>query len=303
MLTKGVKDFLRCLKYYLVPFGILSIFAIIGFSSMMNGIITSVKTFITDAAEMAKHVEIDWEGMWNALLGEVMKVDYNRSLSEIVKTFTSSEWIGSTLKHVANVMFGESLTMEQVETLVTTAITGIVIAIMLFFLMIFLGFVLGIFLMKLLLRKELTRVKVGKLLLYSFLDTLFWVAVIALLILLGSLVKGLDIALAIIVILALPFLCMFEGYVFYARKKVPFKKVVHIKHIGIIYLIGLIDLVITVAICALILLIFKGFLGIYLIIPIIEIGLIGIGLVSENYVVNEVDKFTHEPPIARGTLD
>ena len=300
MIRKSIKDFLKCLKFYFVPFGLLSIFTIIGFSLMMNGIISSVKTFITDAAELAHHISIDWNGMWNVLLGEVMAVDFNRSFMEIVNTFTSAEWIGNTLKHVASVMFGESITMEQIENLVTTAITGIVIAIVLFFLMILLGFVLGIFLMKFLLRRELTRVKIGKLLLYSLLDTIFWVVLIILLVALGGLANWLNLVLAIVLILVLPFLCLCEGYIFYARKKVPFKKIANIKNVLLVYLIALIDLAITAAITALILLIFKGFLGIYLIIPIIEIGLLAIGLVAENYVVNEVDKETHDVPILRG---
>lgn len=294
MIGKSIKDFLKCLKYYFVPFGILSIFVIIGFSGMVNGIVSAVKTFITDAGNIANNVSIDWGNMWNTFLGDIMQVDFNQNLDAIVKTFTSSEWIGNTLQHVASVMFGDTLTMDQITELVTTAVTGIVMSIITFLLMILLGFVLGIFVMKLLLRKELTKVKTGKLLLYSLLDTLFWIAVIVILMLLGSVIKWLVIVLVVLLVVLLPLLCLCEGYVFYARKKVPFKELVNIKDVLLIYLIGLIDLTITVLITGLILLIFKGFLGIYLIIPIIEIGILGIGLVAENFVVNKVKDKTEK---------
>ena len=290
MIKKGIKDYLKCLKYYLVPFGILSIFMVIGLSACISGISSTIKTFITDAAELANHAHIDWNAVWNALLGEVMKVNFNQDLNGIVGTFFSATWLGNTLKAIANVMFGDSITPEQIQTLLSNAVYGIVLNITILLIMLVLGFVVGLVLMKLLLRKELTHIKVGRLLLYSFIDAVIWIFAIIGIIKLGSVAKWTNIVVPILVLIILPFFTLMEGYVFYGIKKIKFKDSIKFKNVLKIYLIDLIIVAISAVITLLIFLIFKRVTAIYLSIPIIEIGIIAIGLESENYIVNLVNE-------------
>ena len=290
MIKKGIKDYLKCLKYYLVPFGILSIFFVIGLSGAITGISNTVKDFITGANELAHKASINWSGMWNAIVGEVMKVDYNQSLNGIAGTFFSKEWLLGTLKAIANAMFGDSITMDDIQNLLNNALTGLILALTLFIFMIILGFVLGIVLMKLLLRKELTHIKVGRLLLYSLIDAVIWILVIIGIAKLGSLASWTKIVIPVLVLLLLPLFCLMEGYVFYGIKKIKFKDAIKFTNVLKIYLIDLIIVLISAAITGLCLLIFKRFTAIYLAIPIVEIGIITIGLESENYIVNLVEK-------------
>ena len=304
MIKKGFFSFLKCLKYYFVPLGILSIFTLIGLSIGVTGIVRALETFFSKVAEMVNSIEINWNGIWGALVTEFSKLNLLNDLSGGLAKLFSSEWITNTLAAVAREFFGESITMEQIQTVVATAIVTIVINLIIFILFIILGIVVGIFTIKLLLRKELTRVKMGKLILFSVLDALFWLAYIIVINLLGSIAPWVNIIVLVITILSFAFVCLIEGYLFYARKKIPFKKVVHIKNVLKLYVIEIMVFAITAVITVLSILIFKIFIGLYIALPFIEIGIIAMSLEAENYVVNMVDEVSQPSDfILRGNYE
>ena len=290
MIKKGFFDSLKCLKYYFVPLGILSIFVVLGLSISVSGIVGALKTFFEQVKEIMSAAKIDWEGIWGALIGEFSKLGFFEDFSAALSKLMSQEWITNTLMTVAKAVFGDSVSFEQIGEVLSQALGSIVAFIVIFFAMVVIGIVVGIFVVKLLLRKELTRVKIGKLILYTLLDALFWLAFIIVTNLLSSIASWVSIVILIITILSFTFICLIEGYLFYAIKKVPFKKVVHIKNVLKLYVIELMVFAITAVISVLAILIFKIFVGLYIALPFIEIGIIAIGLQAENYVVNMVDE-------------
>ena len=225
-----------------------------------------------------------------ALIGELSKLGFSEDFSAALSKLMSQEWITNTLMTVAKEAFGDSVSFEQIGEVLSQALGSIVTFIVIFFAMVVIGVVAGIFVVKLLLRKELTRVKIGKLILYTLLDALFWLAYIIVANLLGSIAAWVSILFLIITILAFTFICLIEGYLFYAIKKIPFKKVVHIKNVLKLYVIELMVFAITAVISVLAILIFGILVGLYIALPFIEIGIIAIGLQAENYVVNMVDE-------------
>ena len=304
MIKKGFFDFLKCLKYYFVPLGILSIFTLFGLSICVTGIANAIETFFNKVAEMVNAIEINWDGIWAALITQFSKLNLLNDLNGGLAKLFSSEWITNTLAEVAKQFFGDSITMEQISEVVGTALTTIVINLVIFILFVILGIVLGIFTIKLLIRKELTKVKVGKLILFSVLDALFWLAYIIIVNLLSTIATWVSILVLVITVIFFTFICLIEGYLFYARKKIPFKKVVHIKNVLKLYVIELMIIAVTAAISVLLVLIFKIMIGLYIALPIIEIGIIAISLEAENYVVNMVDEIS-EPSniILRGNYE
>ena len=290
MIKKGFFSFLKCLKYYFVPLGLLSIFTIIGLSISVTGIINSLKTFFEEVQKIVSAAKIDWDGIWGALIGEVSKLHILDDPNAGLATLFSSEWITNTLTSVAKATFGDSVSFEQISSVIAIAIASIVLFAVIFIVMIIVGIVVGIFVVKLLLRKELTRVKVGKLIVVTLLDTLFWLVLIVLFNLLSSIAAWVAIVMTILVVLGFMFICLIEAFLFYGRKKVPFKKVVNIKNVLKLYAIELMVFAVTASVSVILVLLFKFFVGFYLALPIIEIGIIANSLEAENYVVNMVDE-------------
>ena len=295
MIKKGLKDFLKCLKYYLVPFGILSIFTLFGLQMGVLGINRAISNFFSKAAEMASHATIDWAGIKTAVMERIFVLNFMNDPIAALKTAISASWIKETLTTVAKTAFGDSLTIEMINDLLNETLGALTMSLMSFVMMVLVGLIVGFVLMKVLLRKELTKVKIGKLILYSLADALLWSVVIALLILLNRFVPWLFVILLVLVITSLPFICICEGYLFYGIKKIPFTKVANFKNVLKILLIELIIATGTVAITMLTVLIFKIFVGVYLVLPIIEIGIISIGLTAENNVVNTLQEY--QPPV------
>ena len=291
MIKKGLLDFLKCLKYYFVPLGILSIFTLIGLSIGISGITSAIKHFIEEVARIAKQAmdNFDWNNVWNALLGEVTKIDFNKGFNYVLSLVFSADWLKATLSNVARAAFGDTFTIEQITALITATLTTIVMYVITFLVMIIIGIVVGIFVVKLLLRKELTKVNIKRLILYTLLDALFWFAIICVLNIVGSIASWVNIILVILFVLSFAFICLWEGYLFYARGKMPFKQVANIKNVLKLYLIELIILAITIAVSAILMLIFNIFIGFYIALPFIEIGIIAISLEAENYVVHLVE--------------
>ena len=200
MIKKGFFSFLRCLKYYFVPLGILSIFTVIGLTISTTGIIEAIKTFFEEVKNIVSAAKIDWDGIWGALIGEISKLHILDNPSQALNTLLSEGWITNTLVTVAKATFGDSVSMEQIGTVIGVAFASIIINVIIFFLLIVIGIVVGIFTVKLLLRKELTRVRIGKLIVVTLLDTLFWLVLIVLFNLLASIALWAAIILLVVVI-------------------------------------------------------------------------------------------------------
>ena len=295
MIKKGLLDFLKCMKYYLVPFGILSIFSLIGLRMGLTALSSTIKHFFDQAAEIASQAKIDGPGIWNAFLSHLLAVDFS-DLGQALKTIFSIDWFKSTLADMAKAFFGDSISMEQITELLQQTVVGIVMSFVAFMVMILLGILVGIFLLRFLIRKEMTHVKTGKALIFCLADTGMWLVLILLVVLLGRVASWLGTTILIIGIISLPFLCLCEGYLFYGIKKIPFGQAAHIKNILLIYLLELIILAITAAFTAIVFLLFKGLLSFYLALPIVEIGVIAISLTAENYIVNFIAKNQEETP-------
>ena len=230
MIKKGLIDFLKCFKYYLIPFGLLAIFTMFGLKVGITSLSNAVKDFFTRAGEMANQAHVDFPAMWGAFLGEFSKVDFSSNFAEGLRTIISKEWLGNTLKVVVTNFFGDSLDWNDVGALLTETLGRIVMSVVYFAVLIIIGLALGIFVLTILIRRQLTRVKAGKLVLYSLADTAIWTVLLVLLILLWRVATWLGIVVLVIGVISLPFLCLLEGYLFYGIKKIPFGQAAHIKN-------------------------------------------------------------------------
>ena len=290
MIKKGLLDFLRCLKFFFVPLGILSIFTLMGLVSCITGISTSIKDFVNGAKEIVGNIHIDWSAIKTTFFTQLTQVDYSQGLGTSIRTIASSEWLNSTLSEILKVAFGDTLSMDQVANLVTTAISGIVMSIVFLFIMFLLGIVVGIFVLKLLIRKQMTHVKIGRLILFSILDAFFWLLVILLVVYLSSINKALNIIILVLFILTFGFICLSEGYLFYGIKKIKYRQVMNPINVLKLYAIEILILAITAVFTLLCVLIFNKVVGIYIALPFVEIGILSISSTAESYVVHLVEK-------------
>ena len=294
MILANLKKYLRCHKYYFVPLGILSIFVVIGLTVSVNGIVGSLKDFFTQVGELAKNVKLDWNVIWQTLLSEMSKLDYAQTAEQLINTVTSSDWLTNLLKAVVKAIFGEE-TAQQATALIQTTIQSIMMWLTVFLALFLIGLVVGFLVLKILVRKELTKVKVGKLILFAVLDSLFWGAIIMLLTFLTSSNKVVSIIVMIVFIISLMFICLLEGYLFYGIKKVKFKEVMKVRNVLTLYLISLIIIAIAASTVAILFLIFNPIIAIYIGFPFVEIAIASISLIAESYVVELVEKNNPEP--------
>ena len=294
MILANLKKYLRCHKYYFVPLGILSIFVVIGLTVSVNGIVVCLKDFFTQVGEMAKNVKLDWNVIWQTLLSEMSKIDYAQTAEQLISSVTSSDWLTNLLKAVVKAIFGEEIAQQAVG-LIQTTIQSIMMWLTVFFALFLIGLVVGFLVLKILVRKELTKVKVGKLILFAVLDSLFWGAIIMLLTFLTSSNKVVSIIVMIVFIISLMFICLLEGYLFYGIKKVKFKEAMKVRNVLTLYLISLIIIAIAASIVALLFLIFNPVIAIYIGFPFVEIAIASISLIAESYVVELVEKNNPEP--------
>lgn len=294
MILAGLKKYLKCHKFYFVPLGILSIFVVIGLTMSISGITGELKNFFTQVGEMAKTTKIDWNLVWQTLISETSKLDYSQSFNQIVQTVTSSTWLNSLLNAVVQAIFGGEIA-EQAASLIGTAIQNLINWVVVFFFIAIIGLVIGFFVVKILVRKELTEVKTGKLILYAFLDSLFWGVFLTLITFINPLNKVVSIILMIIFVISLMFICLLEGYLFYGIKKVKFKEVMKIKNVLKLYLIALIIIAICASVVAIFFLIFHPVIALYVSFPFVEIAIAAISLNAESYVVELVHQKQEKP--------
>lgn len=294
MILANLKKYLRCHKYYFVPLGILSIFVVIGLTASISGIISELKLFFNQVSELAKNVKLDWNVIWQTLLSEMSKLDYTQTFNELVNTVTSSGWLTNLLTAVVKAIFGEE-TAQQAVGLIQTTIQSLLMWVTAFFVLSLIGLVVGFLVVKILVRKELTKVKVGKLILFAVLDSLFWGLLIMLMTYLSSINKVVSLIVTIVFVISLMFICLLEGYLFYGIKKVKFKEVMKVRNVLILYLISLIIIAIAASIVAILFLIFNPIIAIYIGFPFVEIAIASISLIAESYVVELVEKNNPEP--------
>jgi hypothetical protein len=294
MILAGLKKYLKCHKFYFVPLGILSIFVVIGLTMSISGITGELKNFFTQVGEMAKSTKLDWNLVWQTLISETSKIDYSQPFNQIVQTVTSSTWLNGLLNAVVQALFGGEIA-EQAASLIGTTIQNLINWVVAFFFITIIGLVIGFFVVKILVRKELTEVKTGKLILYALLDSLFWGVFLTLITFINPLSKVVSIILMIIYVISLMFICLLEGYLFYGIKKVKFKEVMKIKNVLKLYLIALIIIAICASIVAILFLIFHPVIALYVSFPFVEIAIAAISLNAESYVVEFVNQNKEKP--------
>ena len=294
MILAGLKKYLKCHKFYFVPLGILSIFVVIGLTMSISGITGELKSFFTQVGELAKSAKIDWNLVWQTLISETSKLDYSQSFNQLVQTVTSSAWLNNLLKAVVQAIFGGDIA-EQATSLIRITIQNLISWVVVFFALAVIGLVIGFFVVKILVRKELTEVKTGKLILYALLDSLFWGLFLILITFISSLNKIVSIIFMVIFGISLMFICLLEGYLFYGVKKVKFKEVLNIKNVLKLYLVALIIIAICASIVAIFFLIFHPVIALYVSFPFVEIAIAAISLNAESYVVELVHQKQEKP--------
>ena len=294
MILAGLKKYLKCHKFYFVPLGILSIFVVIGLTMSISGITGELKSFFTQVGELAKSAKIDWNLVWQTLISETSKLDYSQSFNQLVQTVTSSAWLNDLLKAVVQAIFGGDIA-EQATNLIRITIQNLISWVVVFFVLAVIGLVIGFFAVKILVRKELTEVKTGKLILYALLDSLFWGLFLILITFISGLNKIVSIIFMVIFGISLMFICLLEGYLFYGVKKVKFKEALNIKNVLKLYLVALIIIAICASIVAIFFLIFHPVIALYVSFPFVEIAIAAISLNAESYVVELVHQKQEKP--------
>ena len=289
MIKKTLRNYLSNLKFVFTPIGILTIFALIGASLALTNSYHAVIKMFNDIGKSLSTFSFNSQAGIQAGLNRLTSLDW-QNYQESLSTIINQNWIVDTLKEMAKAAFSENGEMiSQIEDAAKQCFMLIVLNIVIFFVFVIIGIVVGYVVLKIFVTRQTVKRKRGKAILKSLLHTLSNLIIIAIAILLFGLLKIPLAVNLILVFLIFYVINLFESYLIFGVKKVPFKKVVHWKNIIFVILSGLIVMAITAALCTICYFIFNFITKIVLMIGIIQVGIVTNELLGETYIQHLID--------------
>ena len=300
MIKRTLKNYLSNLKFVFTPIGILTIFALIGVSIAINGCYNAVVKMFSDVGKAVSSVHFDISAGINAGVTRFTSVDWkdiDNSLGQIM----SKDWVLETLKLMGKAAFSNSEEIiAELELAASTCLTSIVINIVIFLVFILLGLIVGYVVLKIFVTRQMvSKRKFGKALLKSLLHALINLFIILIIVSLFGLLKLPLVANLIITFIIFFTLNLFESYLIFGVKKVPFKKFINWKNILFVLLSGLIVIAITAGLCVGTFYLFRIVTAVVLINGLAQVGIVTIELLGESY-INSLQE--NETPNNSGTM-
>lgn len=284
MVKQGIKNYFKSLKYFFTPLGTMFLGMMIGFSILLPGIFSAASQLIDSLKQIANNVNLDFNKLINDLWNAVKSLDWN-SPSNALSTLFSSQWLNDVLNKILESALGtdfQSFNL-QVSTIVDTFIAQVASCVILFVMFWIIGFSSGFTLVKFLIRRDIARRSLFKLLLANFLNSALTSAMVFLSLWLFTLWEYSIIISLIIMLLLVGVFALFEAYLIHGFKKIKLKKIVNAKNAGLYMLTNLLIFIISICMTVVAVAI-NVFTGLFVGLALVVIAFIVIELNAEAYV-------------------
>lgn len=285
----GLINYFKSMKHYFVPLGIFALFVIFGLTTAIPMMINAVKVLFTECGKIVSKGQFDWAAIFTDLSDQVASVDWS-DFNKGVATVSSQTWLYDTLIKVLSTVFHEEDVVKTFGALIQNCIGTIYGAFAIIIAFFFIGIFVGFFVIKILVRKTVTRKNIIKVILFSLVDAILFTGLFMIFSLFNRLPQWANIVLSIIFSLMVGVFTLFEAYLFYGVKKIKIKEVVNVKDFFLLYLTDLVILIIGVIICVALFFIFNPVFAVFVILPIAEITISILGVNAEGYVVRKVEE-------------
>ncbi|MBR0439624.1 MAG: hypothetical protein IJK27_02535 [Bacilli bacterium] len=285
----GLKNYFKSMKHYFVPLGIFALFVIFSLTTAIPMMVNAVKVLFNECGKIVSKGQFDWLEIFSELSDQVAAVDWS-DFNKGVATVSSRTWLYDTLTKVLSTVFKEEDIVKTFGDLIQNCIGTIYAAFAIIIAFFFIGIFVGFFVIKILVRKTVTRKNILKVILFSLVDAIIVTGLLVIFSLFNRLPTWANILLSIIFFLMVGFFTLFEAYLFYGLKKIKLKEVVNFKDLVLLYVTDLVILVIGVLICVALFFIFNLIFALFVILPIAEITISILGVNAEGYVVRKVEE-------------
>lgn len=279
-----LKNLLINIKYYFVPLGIAMFFIIIGISVGIPVILNSIQETFNGIAARLEHVSFDWTSALNKIVEIVIGIPQTDGVNTVIETVSNKDWIVNTLTSVAWALFGDSISTQEIVTMIASCAQTIAATIALIVSLAMVGFVISFFVIMVAVRKSITKSGWIKSIFFSLVDTLLFAFLLWVYSLIGPLPLWLKILITIVYIFATVAFSFIESYVFYGIKKLKFREVLNIKNILFWGIGNILTLILGAAFALIPFFLVPWAGGIILAIPFVEIVLLVIHMNSEGYI-------------------
>lgn len=290
MIKQGIGNFFGNLKYFFTSLGCLFLGILFGMCFLFSGFKTQLNQATGEIKTITEQADISFDELKNCVIDSFSSLSWDKPV-EAVKIVLSKDWVEGTLKaNLEEQIENYKLYAHQIEHSVSKAISGYTKYIVAFAFCALLGLIAGFFLTKFLIRQEIAKRNVLKLILTSLLDSIFTLAFAVLTLWLTTLWAPSIVVVSVLGIFLYGFISLFKAYLVHGRKKLPAKNVLNAKKVLNLLISNLIIYVISFAISALVIAITNVFVGAFIALPLLMIGIIVISLNAEAYVKKEAEK-------------
>lgn len=281
MILRGFKNFLKSIKCYFTPLGLITIFTTIALTISLTGIFSAVRDLFVQLGETIGKTSIDWGEVGSSIIGSVEEANYN------ISSILNLDWVMNTItKALIDSGLGETVASatEAIE-----ACAGEIIALLIVFVVIMLtGIVVGYVFLSVQVRYAIIKDKWWKVLLCCFLDAIVQLVVILIIVGLIILWAPFIFIAPLLMLVITEILSILGAYFIHAFKKVKFKEIFSFKTIALCTLTDFILFVCGIALILIITLIFTTIVAIVIGLPLFEILLIVSRLTAETFVVDKM---------------
>ena len=283
MILRGFKNFLKSIKCYFTPLGLITIFTTIALTISLTGIFSAVRDLFVQLGETIGKTSIDWGNVGSSIIGSVEEANYDISsllnLDWVIKTITKALMDSGLGETVAN------------ATEAIKACAGKIITFLIVFVIIMLtGLVVGYVFLSVQVRYAIIKDKWWKVLLDCLLDAVVQLVVILIIVGLIILWAPFIFIAPLLMLVITEILSILRAYIIHAYKKVRFKEIFSFKTIALCTLTDFILFVCGIALILIITLIFKTIVAIVIGLPLFEILLIVSRLTAETFVVDKLQE-------------
>lgn len=281
MILRGFKNFLKSIKCYFTPLGLITIFTTIALTISLTGIFSSVRDLFVQLGETIGKTSIDWGEAGSSIISSVEEANYN------ISSILNLDWVMNTItKALIDSGLGETVSnaTEAIKACAGKVITYLIV----FVIIMLIGIVVGYVFLSVQVRYAIIKDKWWKVLLCCLLDAIVQLVVILIIVGLIILWAPFIFIAPLLMLVITEILSILGAYFIHAFKKVKFKEIFSFKTIALCTLTDFILFVSGIGLVILITFVFQTVVAIVIGLPLFEILLIVSRLTAETFVVDKM---------------
>lgn len=279
-------NYLKNLKFVIIPIGIFTLFALLGIGEFFSHVATAIDQLVKDANATISNGNFDLGSYLSVLVNNLSKLDWTNP-NEYLSNITSSDFLQSLFSDALR----NFLSPEQVSGLsssIQNCIGTIFLWLALLLVTLIAGIIVGNWVTTIVMHKSMMNTKWSKVIIYALLDGVFMALIALFIIFMNSLWNYAVFIIVPVSIILAEFWHISLSYIIYARKKIKFREVFNTKTTLFSILANFIITIITAGLCLLLWFFVSKLLAIFLIVSLIQV----------MFVINEFNTSSYVKAIA-----